>query len=246
MLQILSAGGDDLLANAPVLNTRLIPNGTTTIGVYAAISETDPDLPFQMVGATLDWNDGSQVVTFPAQPGTLIVNLAKNLGFGTYNITLTAHNNRSPVNDTAKVIFPWLINQLNPVAPPARNIFGPILPRDDGLPNNQTWNFDVGSDLQILASNLKMLLLTAKGERIMQPNYGTNIRRILFELNVSSIETIIQQEISQAVATYEPRVTIQSLQIQRNANDRSVMVDVTFLSRQSGQQPFQVNLQFAQ
>lgn len=244
MLQILSAGGDNLVAEPPVLSTRPIAGGTTAIGVYAAISENDQELPFQLVGATLDWNDGSQPIIYPPQPGPLIINTAKALSFGTYAITVTAHNNRAPVNDVFKVTFPWLISQLSPQAPAARNIFGPVLPRDDGLPNDQTWNFDTGSDLQLLQSNLKMLLLTAKGERIMQPNYGTNLRRVLFELNVASIETIIQQEINQAIATYEPRVTIQNLTVQRN-NDRSVNVAVSFLSRQNGR-PFPVNLQFAQ
>jgi RND family efflux transporter MFP subunit len=49
-----------------------------------------------------------------------------------------------------------------------------------------------------------MLLMTSKGERLMYPDYGTNIRNIVFELNVASIETIVQQEINQAdCARYE-------------------------------------------
>lgn len=230
--------------------SRSIAGGTTAISFDAVVEETDTSLPFKMVGATIDWNDGSQPEAYPgpnaeqASPMALL-GLRRNLGVGTYVITVTARNNRAPVPDTAKAILPVTITLSGRNAAPPRNIFGPVLPRDDGLPNKATWMFDTGSDLQLLQSNLRMLLLTSKGERIMQPSYGTNLRRILFELNVASIETIIQQEIAQAINLFEPRVTITSLQVERrNTEPRSVNVLCQFLSRQNGQ-PFEINLQFA-
>jgi len=230
--------------------SRSIAGGTTAVAFDAVIEETDTTLPFQLVGATVDWNDGSAPIPYPGfsaeQPSPLaLLGLTRNLGIGVYAVTITAHNNRAPQPDTAKATLNITITQSGLKAAPPRNIFGPVLPRDDGLPNNQTWIFDVGSDLQVLQSNIKMLLLTTKGERIMQPNYGTNLRRIIFELAVASVETIIQQEIAQAISTYEPRVTLTSLQVQRVATDsRAVNVVCAFLSKQNGQ-PFQINLQFA-
>jgi len=239
MLQVLDQNDTDLLLNPLALMERQIASGTTAIAVYAKVQDTG------RVRATLDWNDGTQPVDYPEQDSPLVVEATRKLGFGTYSITLTAYNTKSPAPDQIKTVFPWQITQLNPVATPARNIFGPILPRDNGLPNTQTWNFDTGSDLTVLASNLKMLLMTAKGERVMSPNYGTNIRRIIFDMNVASVETILQQEIAQAVAQWEPRVTMQGIFVNRDANNRQVQVQVTFLSRQNGQS-FETNLQFAQ
>jgi hypothetical protein len=43
-------------------------------------------------------------------------------------------------------------------------------------------------------TNLMNLLLTQKGERFMQPNFGTDLRRILFEPNDERIESRIKQE----------------------------------------------------
>lgn len=239
MLQVLDQNNTDLLLNPLVLMERQITAGTTPIAIYANVQDTG------RVRATIDWNDGTQLVEYPEQDSPLVIQATRKLGFGTYSITVTAYNTKSPTPDQIKAIFPWQITPLEPVAAPARNIFGPILPRDNGLPNAQTWNFDTGADLTVLASNLKMLLMTAKGERIMSPGYGTNIKRIIFDMNTASVETILQQEIAQAVAQWEPRVTMQSISVDRDTNNRQVQVQVTFLSRQNGQS-FETNLQFAQ
>ena len=240
MLQVIDQNDTDLLLNPMVTMERQIAAGTVAIPVYAQVVD-----PGNRVSATVDWGDGTQSVLYAEQDSPLVIDAQRRLGFGTYYVTVSARNTKSPEPDTVKVVFPWQITELSPVAPATKNIFGPVLPRDDGLPNNQTWNFDTGSDLQLLASNIKMLLITTKGERIMTPTYGTNLRRIIFELSTISVEAILQQEISQAIAQWEPRVTLQTILINRDANTRQVGVEATFLSRQSGQ-PLQVNLQFAQ
>ena len=230
---------------------QAISGGMTQVSIDVVVEETDSSLPFQLVGTTIDWNDGTQPISYPGlnaeQPSPLVLmNLHHRFGFGVYNVTVTAHNNRSPEPDIVTASIPITIIPSGAKAQPQRYIFGPILPRDDGPPSPQTWMFDLDSDLRILQSNIKMLLLTTKGERIMQPTYGTNLRRIIFELNVASVETIIQQEIAQAIAAFEPRVTISTLQVQRMASDsRAVNVNAMFLSRQNGQ-PFQVNLQVSE
>ena len=239
MLQVLDYNGNDLSAAPLATMQRLIVDGTIAIPVYAKVQADE------RVRAVLDWNDGSQPVAFAEQDSPLIVQAQHALRFGTYNIALAAYDTDSPTPAQVKVIFPWVISKLDPIGPSTRNIFGPILPRDTGLPNAQTWNFDTDSDLRVLASNIKMLLITARGERIMLPTYGTNIKRILFELNLASVEAILQQEIAQAVAIWEPRVVLQALDVARDTNQRSVTVVATFLSRQNNK-PLDVTLQFNQ
>jgi len=238
MFRVLDQNGADLLLNPLAMMERQIASGHTPIPVYAQV------VADERVKAVLDWNDGGQPVVFPEQDSPLVIQTQHNLGLGTYNITLTANDTDSPNPAEIKIVFPWTISLLSTTGLPARNLYGPILPRDEGLPNPQTWNYNLDADLRVLASNIKMLLITAKGERIMSPDYGTNLKRIIFELNVASVEGILQQEIAQAVARWEPRVTLQSLVVERDANRRLVTVRAVFLSRQSSQ-PFDVNLQFA-
>ena len=78
----------------------------------------------------------------------------------------------------------------------------------------------------------------------MLPDYGTNLRQIIFAQNLDSVDSVVSQEITQALNVYEPRVGLQSLQINRDPNARNVNVNATFLSKVAAQ-PFEVNLQLA-
>ena len=58
-----------------------------------------------------------------------------------------------------------------------------------------------------IKQNLKMLLLTNPGERVMDARFGVGIKRILFE-NFSSVnESEVEELIKQQVRTYLPVIT---------------------------------------
>lgn len=70
-------------------------------------------------------------------------------------------------------------------------------------------------------SNLKNLLLTNKGERYMEPDFGTGIRSLLFE-NISDEEEFkdrLKGEIESAISQWMPYLIIQTIQVELNMND---------------------------
>jgi phage baseplate assembly protein W len=244
MLTIKDFDGVDLVANPPDDATyRAVGvRQTVQVAVQCRIIEDDPNLVGMFVNGTLDWNDGSRPTVYDAVAGTLNVDASKGLTNGVYVVSVQGQNYAAPTPEVVRVNFPITVVQEATTAAPKRLIFGPILPRDSGFPNPDQWDFNTESDLLILESSVRMLLLTAKGERMMEPEYGTNIRRILFEQNIAGIESAIQEEIVSALTTWEPRLQLQSIAVVRN-NDKSVTVTCSFLSKQSTQ-GFDVNLEF--
>jgi phage baseplate assembly protein W len=247
MLTILDTSGNDLISAPPAEISRSVAKGTTPVAISCVIVETDSNLPYQAVSAEIDWNDGTPPVHYPTgsptatQASPLTLALSRNLPFGTYAIKVTAKNNRAVPNQVS-VTFLATVTSLGLDADPPRYVFGPILPRDNGVPNRQSWNLDTGSDQLVLESSVRMLLLTVKGERLMLPDYGTNLRQVIFSPNVDSVDAIVSQEITQALNVYEPRVSLESLHIDRDSNARSVNVAATFLNKAIAQ-PFEINLQ---
>lgn len=222
----------------------------SVVTLEARVYEDDNMLVGRYVSATLDWNDGTgttesfPVTSMNAHPaGYWAISTSRRLPPGKYVCVLRVQNYRSPVEDVVRLNFFVTVTASKPPYNPPNLVFGPILPRDAGYPNPQQWAFNIDSDLVILESSVKMLLLTAKGDRLMVPDYGTNIRRILFDMNLKSSESLIREEIIQAFAQWEPRVELQGLEVNSDPNGRNITIALALVSRLS-KQPFATQVQF--
>jgi len=75
--------------------------------------------------------------------------------------------------------------------------------------------FDLSySTMDQVMSNLNNLLFTYKGERIMQPLFGTRLRDFIFEQNTDTIKEKMSIEISDAIDFWLPYITINNLDIE--------------------------------
>ena len=62
-------------------------------------------------------------------------------------------------------------------------------------------------------SNLKNLLSTARGERIMQPEFGTGLHQVLFEQMTDEFEEKLQTTITESVNFWLPYITIKDIEV---------------------------------
>lgn len=62
-------------------------------------------------------------------------------------------------------------------------------------------------------ANLVNLLLTSKGERVMQPTFGCDLRKVVFEAMTDDIDEVIKSTIADAIATWLPYVFINQLNV---------------------------------
>jgi len=69
------------------------------------------------------------------------------------------------------------------------------------------------------SSNLLLLLLTQKGERYMEPDYGTNLLKFIFEPNDQLTASQVEDELRNTVALYIPEVKITSVTFNWNIDD---------------------------
>ena len=76
------------------------------------------------------------------------------------------------------------------------------------------------------------LLLTAKGERLSNPNFGSRLKYILFEPNDGHIIAKIQDTINDAVGEYMSYIKIVSIDVDRfdggTSTSHNIHVSVTF------------------
>ena len=91
----------------------------------------------------------------------------------------------------------------------------------------------VSKDASAIKQAIVNLLLTNKGERLMNPTYGSDIRKYLFEPLDFGTAGTIKDEIVRTLRNYEPRVTIDECVVEPNiaSNGFDVRLDFQVLSR---------------
>ena len=76
---------------------------------------------------------------------------------------------------------------------------------------------------KLVRQNLKMLILTMPGERVMMPNYGVGLKKYLFSNYHENIYAEIQQKISEQIRTYMPAVQIQDVVFDTSSPDTNTL-----------------------
>jgi phage baseplate assembly protein W len=79
-----------------------------------------------------------------------------------------------------------------------------------------------------LKYNLVNFLLTNKGERILNPNFGTNIRRQLFNQIDEDIYENLITEISDSIVLYFPDITIEKLDVVPTYDSNLITVNLSY------------------
>jgi len=80
------------------------------------------------------------------------------------------------------------------------------------LDHNLTGFFRQSKTIQEqVKSNIKNLLLTSKGERVFQPDFGCDLKNVIFEqIDIQSLDEV-DESIREALSTWLPYVNINDL-----------------------------------
>ena len=90
------------------------------------------------------------------------------------------------------------------------------------------FNMSITTEEQAV-SNYINLLLTDRGERLMQPNVGGNIKAMLFENITPAVLKLIEEQIRTTIKLHEPRATLIDVIVSSNIDDNAVNVKIVFI-----------------
>ncbi len=79
--------------------------------------------------------------------------------------------------------------------------------------NKNTQEVDMVSEEAEIEDSLAVLFSTRKGERLFLPDFGCNLDEYAFQVNSRSILLRIKEFISKNIKTFEPRITLENLDI---------------------------------
>ena len=86
----------------------------------------------------------------------------------------------------------------------------------------------VSKDASAIKQAIVNLLLTNKGERLMNPTYGSDIRSYLFEPMDFGTANQIKNNIRDTIETFEPRIRVLQISATPNFDDNGFDITMTY------------------
>jgi phage baseplate assembly protein W len=87
-----------------------------------------------------------------------------------------------------------------------------------------------------IKSNLINYVLTNKGERLYDPNFGGDVRRAIFEANDDLTFDAIASRLETEILQYVPNIILQSIVIKRAPDENLVNIIINYQLNQQNQQ----------
>lgn len=91
--------------------------------------------------------------------------------------------------------------------------------KTDTLPNR---------DINAIFGSLRNLFIYTPGERMLNPEFGLNLKGLLYEAMTDKIAKSIGMEIYNGINRWEPRVKIESLEIIPDYDDNTYYITIKF------------------
>lgn len=76
-----------------------------------------------------------------------------------------------------------------------------------------------------IKSDMLVLLLTNPGERVMNPNFGTPLRKLVFEPNDNTLQLQAKSMIINSLKQWEPRIAVQQVEVLSRVDTNSLNPD---------------------
>ncbi len=94
----------------------------------------------------------------------------------------------------------------------------------------QDTGFALSSGDQNIKESILIILQTAKGERVMRPDFGCEIQKLAFETLNTSTTTLLIHHIKQALLEWESRITVKDVLIEVSAeNDAQLNIKIDYV-----------------
>ena len=98
-----------------------------------------------------------------------------------------------------------------------------------GRDGNGTYFATTDTTIDSIKNDVRLLLLTQRGERVMQPFLGMDIRRFLFEQITDDTSIEIENDIVETFQTWLPFVELRDIDIDLKDQDRNqIKINVKF------------------
>ncbi|MBD2037663.1 GPW/gp25 family protein [Leptolyngbya sp. FACHB-321] len=91
-------------------------------------------------------------------------------------------------------------------------------------------NLDVAEYEESVRQSIVIILGTAKGERVMRPDFGCGIYDLVFEVKTAATAGRVSQAVQEALLLFEPRIDVVDVEVIARSDETGEMllINVTY------------------
>ena len=92
--------------------------------------------------------------------------------------------------------------------------------------------FAMAADEMSVRQSIEIILSTTKGERVMRPDFGCDLNRLLFQPNNPTTQALAKFEVAEALQTWEPRIDVLDVSVQADGTSgQRLLIDISYRVR---------------
>ncbi len=98
---------------------------------------------------------------------------------------------------------------------------------NEAAKETQQQDIEADYDLGAIRNSIVNLFLTSPGDKILNPEFGMDLRDYLFMPTSESVASLIKNTIERNITVFEPRVTINALQVIPDYDNQQYTINMT-------------------
>jgi phage baseplate assembly protein W len=100
----------------------------------------------------------------------------------------------------------------------------------DGEKGEET--IKLAADQMSVEQSIEIILSTAKGERVMRPDFGCNLNRLLFSPNNGTTRALAAFEVQEALRSWEPRIDVIEIDVRADGDEgEQLLIEINYRVR---------------
>lgn len=105
--------------------------------------------------------------------------------------------------------------------------------------------FSKESNIPLIKNNIRQLLQTERGERVMLPNFGVSLRRFLFQqLDQQTFEEI-REEVLYSLKNYVPGIQVTKIRVIESSTENKIIISLDIRLREDNELNFDLKVEIS-
>jgi phage baseplate assembly protein W len=89
------------------------------------------------------------------------------------------------------------------------------------------------ANLEKIEESIRIILATQYGERVMRPDFGCNLRSLVFAVNNSSTKALARHYVIDGLKQWEPRIDVEDVTVTNDIANKRLLIEIIYMVKSS-------------